>query len=166
YLKEQVLRNPSKSIKNPVYLLWRPKDLLRMISWRFFRYLEANKLLRPESKGKIEWENHREVMERMWQPYFGLELTNGRGVRERTFAYVLRHTQMRPRQLILLCNAIAKRAIDGVHFPLVKEEDIRLAVKDAESDLAGEIINSFSSVYPNVSTIVDALVKLPMVFKG
>ncbi len=166
YLKEEVLQNPSKSVKNPVYLLWRPKDLLRLISWRFYQYLDDHFMLRPESKGKIDWEDHYAVMEKVWRPYFGYELTNGRGLRERTFAYVLRHTQMRPRQLILLCNAIAKRASRAGTFPVFSEEDIRAAVKEEETELASEIINSFSSVYPHVSTIVDALMKMPMLFMG
>src|SRR4029077_3552163 len=79
---------------------------------------------------------------------------------------VLRHTQMRPRQLILLCNAIAKRSKKERRFPSFAEEDIRIAVKDSENDLASEIINSFSSVYPHVSTIVDALMRMPMIFYG
>jgi hypothetical protein len=149
-----------------VYLLWRPKDLLRLISWRFFCHLDVKGLLRTESKGRIDWEDHHQVLEKMWRPYFGSEITNSRGMKERTFSYVLRHTQMRPRQLILLCNAIAKRAHRDGRFPIFSEEDIRLAVRDAESDLASEIINSFSLVYPHVSTIVDALMKLPMIFPG
>jgi hypothetical protein len=166
YLKEEVLQNPSKSVKHAVYLLWRPKDLLRLISWRFYQYLRHHNLLRDESKGQIDWEDHSEVMEKVWRPYFGFELTNNRGLRERTFAYVLRHTQMRPRQLIMLCNAIARRAIKARTFPLFAEDDIKTAVKDEETELAGEIINSFSSVYPHVSTIVDALMKMPMIFMG
>jgi hypothetical protein len=166
YLKEEVLQNPSKSIKNPVYLLWRPKDLLRLISWRFFRYLESKGSLRDESKGRVDWEDHEEVMDKMWRPYFGQVMVNGRGFKERTFSYVLRHTQMRPRQLILLCNAIAKRSMRDRRFPIFSEEDLRMAVKDAETDLASEIINSFSSVYPQVSTILDALMKIPMIFNG
>jgi hypothetical protein len=166
YLKEDVLQNPLKSIRQPVYLLWRPKDLLRLISWRFFCHLEVNNLLRNESKGKIDWEDHREVMAKMWIPYFGQQITNGRGLKERTFSYVLRHTQMRPRQLILLCNAIARRSMKEKRFPLFGEEDIRIAVKESENDLASEIINSFSSVYPHVSTIVDALMRVPMIFNG
>jgi hypothetical protein len=166
YLKEEVLQNPLKSIKNPVYLLWRPKDLLRLISWRFYKHLSDNNLLLKKSRGDIDWEDHHEVMEKMWTPYFARELTNARGFEERTFAYVLRHTQMRPRQLILLCNAIAKRSMKAKRFPAFSEDDLRNAIKDAESDLASEIINSFSSVYPHVSTILDALMKMPMLFSG
>jgi Cdc6-like AAA superfamily ATPase len=166
YLKEDVLENPLKSIKNPVYLFWRPKDLLRLISWRFFRHLSAHDLLRRESRGDIDWVNHREVLEKMWIPYFGEYITNARGMRESTFSYVLRHTQMRPRQLILLCNAIAERATREGRFPRFSENNISSAIKEAETDLAIEIINSFSQAYKNVSTIVDALMRIPMVFSG
>jgi hypothetical protein len=166
YLKEEVLENPLKSIKNPVYLFWRPKDLLRLISWRFFRYLEGNGLLLQDSFGPINWTNHREVFEKMWVPYFGHSITNFRGDKEHSFSYVLRHTQMRPRQLILLCNAIAAKAQQSGTFPRFLQRDILEAVKEAEADLAIEIINSFSQAYPNVSTIVDALMRMPMLFMG
>lgn len=166
YLEEEVVQNPLKFIKDPVYLLWRPKDLLRLISWRFYNYLQEHNLLREESKREIRWDNYHEVLEKMWVPYFGEFITNARGLKEQTFPYVLRHTQMRPRQLILLCNAIAKRAVKASRFPLFNEADIVSAVKEEESRLASEIINSFSSVYPQVSTIVDALMKIPMVFTG
>ena len=155
YLKEVVLQNPLKSVKSPVYLLWRPRDLLRLICWRFYRYLEPRALLAEPSRESIDWSKPKSVMDRMWRPYFGWQLTNGRGLREHTFAYVLRHTQLRPRQLILMCNAIARRSLEAKRFPQLNEDDIREAVRDAESDLASEIINSFASVYPRVDSILD-----------
>ena len=166
HLKEEVLQNPSKSVRHPVYLFWRPKDLLRLISWRFYRYLDDRGLLLNESKGHIDWEDPHRVMEKVWTPYFGKDLVNGRGLQERTFAYVLRHTQMRPRQLILLCNAIASRAAAGRRFPRFSDEDIREAVRQTEGELASEIINSFSSAYPNVASILEALMRCPMIFQG
>ncbi len=166
YLLEVVLQNPLKSVKNPVYLLWRPKDLLRLISWRFHRHLDTKGLLHEKSQGRIDWADHGDVMKRMWLPYFGEEVTNGRGMRERTFSYVLRHTQLRPRQLILACNAIANRARHAKHFPYFSEADIVEAVKQIENELAGEIISSFHSVYNRVHEIVDALINMPMVFNG
>jgi len=166
YLEEDVLQNPLKSIRDPVYLFWRPKDLLRLISWRFYCYLQANDLLLRESRGDINWLNHREVLRKMWVPYFGEHITNARGLRERTFPYVLRHTQMRPRQLILLCNGIAKRAKEEGRFPRASEKDILTATKDVEPALAKEIINSFSETYGNLTGIVDALRTMPMIFKG
>lgn len=166
YLEESVVQNPSKHIKDPVYLLWRPKDLMRLIGWRFYHYLKArDQLLKPSENG-ITWENSNEVFEKMWVPYFGQSIINARGLKEHSFSYVLRHTQMRPRQLILLCNAIAVRAMTGGRFPKFSQEDIRGGVKKVEKRLAAEIINSFSAIYPEVSTIVDALMKIDMLFTG
>jgi hypothetical protein len=166
HLIEAVLENPGKSVKHPVHLFWRSKDLVRLISWRFFRYLEGRNLLHPESKGEIDWADHKEVLARMWTPYFGQHITNTRGVIERTFPYVLRHTQMRPRQLIWICNAIAQEAIVARRFPQFSEQDIRVGVRESEIDLANEIINSFGSIYHNVHLIVDALMNMPMLFRG
>jgi hypothetical protein len=166
YLKAEVLQNPLKSIKNPVYLFWRPKDLLRLISWRFFHYLRKHDQLRGENGETIDWKNHRDVRAKMWDPYFGREVTNARGFREDTLSYVLRHTQKRPRQVILLCNSIASRAKTGSRFPIFSEEDIKFGVKQLETELAVEIVNSFSSLYPHVSQIVNGLMNMPMIFKG
>jgi hypothetical protein len=102
----------------------------------------------------------------MWVPYFGNWIENRRGVSERSFAYVLRHTQLRPRQLIILCNAIARRARKAGRFPSFSDDDIRVAVREKELDLANEIINSYSSMYQHVGKIVDALMGCPMIFEG
>jgi hypothetical protein len=166
YLREEVLLNPSKSVREPVYLLWRPKDLLRLITWRLHQRLSKADLLKPESRVRFDWDEQRHVLKRMWVPYFGNWITNLRGTRERTFAYVLRHTQLRPRQLIILCNAIAKRAQKAGRFPTFDEDDIRRGIRENELELANEIINSFSSMYPHVGKIVDALMSSPMIFPG
>ena len=128
YLEEGGVLNTLKSIQYPVYLLWRPKDLLRLISWRFHRYLEAHGTLTEHTKEKPNWTDPRRVLEQMWTPYFGTVIENHRGVKEHTFPYVLRHTQMRPRQLIVLCNSIAAHSRRAGRFPSFSEIDIREGV--------------------------------------
>ncbi|HKD81518.1 MAG TPA: hypothetical protein VKH81_17630 [Candidatus Angelobacter sp.] len=166
YLEESVLENPLKSVKGPVYLFWRPKDLLRLICWRFYHYLKQHNFL--DDKGpEIHWTNPREVFDRMWKPYFGQFITNARGFKENSFSYLLRHTQMRPRQLILLCNAIAECAVAQGKFPAFSEEDIRIGIRKQEIKLANEIINSFSLyIGDGLPKIVDALLEMPMLFTG
>jgi hypothetical protein len=165
HLKEGVILNPLKSVRNPLYLLWRPKDLLRLLCWRYYKFLEDRALLPPRTPD-IDWESHRDVLERMWQPFFGEHLTNGRGLQERTFPYVLRHTQMRPRQLILLCNGIARRSRDNGSLPRIRGEDVVAALRAGEGELASEVINSYVSLYPRVGQIVDALMGIDMMFEG
>ena len=165
HLKEEVILNPLKSVRNEVHMHWRPKDLMRLISWRFYNYLQAMDLLLPESR-IIDWDDSTDVLEKMWYPYFGKTLRNKQNLLEHTFPYLLRHTQMRPRQLIVLCNAIARQAMEKKTFPHFHPHTIVSAVQNTQNSLAEEVINSYSSVYPRVGRIVEALSGVPMIFQG
>jgi hypothetical protein len=166
YLEEVALQNPLKGVKHPVYMLWRAKDLLRLIAWRYHRFLKKENLLLPESKDSIDWDNPKDVLMKAWAPYFGVQIRNRRGVLEHSFPYVLRHTQMRPRQLIELCNSISSEAIKSGNFPVMSPEDIVRGVSDGESRLASEIVNSYGWIYPGVEKIIQALSNMPMMFNG
>ena len=165
YLKEEVSLNPLKFIHDEIYLQWRPKDLMRLISWRYDRYLKENNLIIP-TVGKVDWDNHHDVLKEKWEPYWGKKLQTRQGLIEETFPYVLRHTQLRPRQLIVLCNSIAKHSQEGETFPKFGPESIIEGIQRAEKRLAEEVMNSYSSVYPGAARIAEALSGLPLIFKG
>ena len=162
-LFESYVLNPGKSVKDPVYLHWRPKDLLRLICWRFHKSLLADNLL-PNANVVRDWTKFAEVHQMMWLPFFGKNLVNGGGSTEDTFPYILRHTQMRPRQLIRIVNEIANNSED--HYPSFRPEQMVSSVKRVEHELAGEVINSYRFIYPNVADIVGALQGVPMIFQG
>jgi archaellum biogenesis ATPase FlaH len=165
YLKEEVSLNPLKFIHDEIYLQWRPKDLMRLISWRYDRYLKENNLTIP-TIGKADWDNHHDVLKEKWEPYWGKKLQTRQGLIEETFPYVLRHTQLRPRQLIVLCNSVARHAQDGDTFPKFGPDSIIEGIQRAEKRLAEEVMNSYSSVYPGAARIAEALSGLPLIFKG
>lgn len=168
YLTETVISNTLKYVRNPVYMHWRPKDLMRLSCWRFYSHLKLSNKLLNESNVNINWSSFEDVLKKMWIPYFGEWITNGTGVSERTFPYILRHTQMRPRQIVMLCNAIAKNAQNNNSFPVFKSNQKNLisTVKEAEVELATGVINAYSSLYTNVNKILDALNGIPNVFDG
>ena len=166
HLMEVALQNPLKSVKHPVHMLWRAKDLLRLIAWRYHTFLRKHNLLLPESLAEIDWDNPKDVLVKAWIPYFGRDTRNRRGRMEHSFSYVLRHTQMRPRQLIELCNCIAARAIASASFPRMTAHNITAGIADGEDKLATEIINSYQLIYPGVEKIIQALNRLPIVFPG
>jgi hypothetical protein len=167
HLQEKVLSNPLKFAQAPVYLNWRPKDLLRLVSWRFHHHLVSNEPdLVPHGLVLADWDKFGSVLDHAWKPYFGDVVTNGLGVEEETFPYILRHTQMRPRQLVVICNAIARRARDEGTFPRFTSEQIVGAVHQAELELATEVLNSYSRIHKNASEIIGALVRAPMRFRG
>jgi serine/threonine protein kinase len=165
YLKEEVSLNPLKFIHDEIYLQWRPKDLMRLISWRYDRYLKKDNATSLPT-GRVDWDNHHEVLKEKWEPYWGKKIRTRQGLMEETFPYVLRHTQLRPRQLIVLCNSIAKRSQEGETFPQFTADSIIEGIQRAEKRLAEEVMNSYSSVYPGAARIAEALSGLPLIFKG
>jgi hypothetical protein len=165
YIKEEVVLNTLKFVRSPLHLHWKPKDLMRLIGWRLHSYLKALNQVNSYAEA-IDWDDYNDVLERVWYPYFGQTLHNNQDHQEATFPYILRHTQMRPRQLIVLCNAIAEQAIQNQTFPKFESSTIVEAINRGQNALAEEVFNSYSSVYPKVGRIVEALSGLPMIFKG
>lgn len=166
HLIENVISNTNKFVRNPVYLNWRPRDLIRLLCWRFCLYLEHNKFEHKLSTDKIDWSRFDDVYNKIWTHFFTERIKNGIGLIEKSFPYILRHSQMRPRQLIILCNTISNLAKRNEVFPYFSSEIIVSGVRETEIQLATEVINSYKSVYPNVGLIVDALVSKPIMFKG
>ena len=167
YLAENEISNTAKFIRKPVYLYWRPKDLMRLISWRFNLYLqETGDHAHSDLPDSIDWNRWREVLMKGWEPYFGRYVTSHKDLQEKSFPYILRHTQLRPRQLIIICNHIASLAKKKGLFPNFPPQLIATGVHQQTRHLATEIINSYSRVYENVGNIVQALHGFPMLFKG
>ncbi len=165
YIKEGNIPNTTKFIRNPVYMNWRPKDLVRLITWRFKKSLAFEG--HAAGMMRVDWENFDEVRTRMWNPFFGEQIINLRGQPEQSLPYILRHTQMRPRQLVVLCNAIAKEAREAGKYPNFREIPIARVVADIESDLADEVLNSYNRIYPGVADITqEALAHSPAIFQG
>jgi hypothetical protein len=166
HIKESVISNTTKYIRNPVYLRWRPRDLMHLICWRFYRYMEEHDHPSIAATRDLDWNDFDSVINKMWVPFFGQTLINGRTIEEKTFPYILRHTQMRPRQLVELCNQIARYALKNNVFPDFWRIPIVQIVKETEQNLANEVLNSYALIYPRLSDIVNALQALPMMFEG
>ncbi len=166
HLAENEISNTTKYIRNPVYLQWRPKDILRLASWRLHVFLASHPTANIKLPDSCDWDNYQDVRKKAWLPYFGSRITNGRNCEEDSFSYVLRHTQLRPRQFVILCNAIAENAVRDNTFPKFHNKHVVDGVRTTEKILSTEIINSYSKLYPNVGNIVRAITKFPTLFKG
>lgn len=167
YLRNTVVRNTLKYIRNPLFLHWRPRDVVRLLSWRLYLYLSKHNDESARAIGDVQWDNHASVMAKVWRPFFGDRVENAVGIVEDVFPYLLRHTHMRPRQLIVMCNEISKRATEKRCFPRFGSEDILVSsVREVEIDLASEVLNSYATIYPNVDSIINALRAMPMTFSG
>jgi hypothetical protein len=164
YIAEGNIPNTTKFIRDPLYMLWRPKDLIRLISWRFYKSLVNSGY--PLPFDELDWDNFDEVRANLWTPFFGESIRNLNGKTEQSLPYVLRHTQMRPRQLVILCNQIARMALKSGKFPRFKDINIARAISESETLLAKEVLNSYDLIYPGAPEIVQALAGAPASFPG
>jgi hypothetical protein len=165
-LAERYSVNTSKYVQDELFLHWRPRSLVRLICWRLYRHLQAINAPRAHSLDDVQWNKFESVLHHAWEPHFGKTLENRVKVVEQTLVYLLRHTQMRPRQLIILCNDIAKRAQKNGTFPVFSPEIIVNSVWETESRLATEVINSYEGTYSAVGQIMDSLKGCPARFRG
>lgn len=165
YIAEQYINNSLKYIQEAVYLHWRPRDLVRFLCWRLYKHVDTLGRPIPNHISRLDWADFDQVFSQVWIPYFGELLNSRESMEERVFPYILRHTQMRPRQLVVLCNAIARRA--GTSVPSANPSlIIASAIYGNERSLATEVMNSYSKVYNNVGVILSTLSGQPMRFQG
>lgn len=164
HLLTSVISNPLKFVSDPLFLHWRPKDLLRFIGWRWYMYLKDTGQV--DRDFEVDFDKPQQILQQLWTPYFGSELNNASGYTEPSFPYILRHTQLRPRQLVIICNKLFNISKDSHFMPHVTGEAIREAITSVEFDLANEIVNAYKKIYENADRILDALTGLPMMFKG
>jgi hypothetical protein len=164
HLLASVIPNPLKVVRDPLVMHWRPKELLRFVCWRWYMHLKETS--RWKESDVVDFERPADVMKKIWEPYFGKELVNGAGIRENSFAFILRHTQLRPRQLVIICNKFFNIISDNHYYSDNPSRDAASSVDSVQSLLATEVINSYKKIHHNADKILNALTGLPMMFKG
>lgn len=163
YIREMYVENVTKHIRTPLYLYWSSKDILRLLAWRFYKYIEYNRI---ERLPDVDWEDFDDILNKLWFPYWGETVKNSRGLEEPTFPYILRHTHMLPRQSVVFCNYIAQAAVKEGVFPYFYKLDIATLIREVEMHLATEIVNAYAKIYPGINDIIHALDKAPAKFEA
>jgi len=167
-LVQRYISNPAKHVRNVVLLRWRPRDLLKCVMHRLAhnvnRRLDWREVL-PIPDISRGLGSDEVVRTKMWNPIFGEYVKSRIGITENSWVYVLRHTQLQPRQVIRICNEIILKSIKAGEFPKISAESIRSGIQAAEHACAEWIINSFKEVFPGFDMVVDALKNGPAVIK-
>jgi hypothetical protein len=155
-LKEITFR-PDKDFASVQYLHWNPAELLHLAARRLRVYLEVWK--EPELEFVKDWPIHdRKELRRFWYRYLPERITNGMGVSEDTLNYVMRHTQLLPRQLITILNAICSRARRAGRVPFrdrFDANDVVKGVQDSEDPGVRAICKMFDPVHPGLRKMLE-----------
>jgi GTPase SAR1 family protein len=141
----QFLFRADKDMPTIQYLHWNAEELMHVAAHRMRVYLEIY------SPGALQNETNlpsRVAVRQFWQRYMPEKLVNSVGIEEDVSTYLLRHTQMLPRQLLSILNNVATaRHREGPidHF---KGEDIVAGVSKSEETHKNAVLNMYQPLFP------------------
>jgi hypothetical protein len=135
---------PGKMLGETVFLRWKFHHLLAVLTIRYLDMLRRNSLEPTEKLARLHTIVHeclegeqamRTLRESFWYEngYLPSHITNHYGRQEDSFAYLLRHTQRRPRELIFVLNKIIDQANSRKELPRLSQEAVRLGLHHPET---------------------------------
>jgi hypothetical protein len=164
---EKISTNTTKDFSSQLAVRWLVGELLLAACRRFMIYLKLN---HPNAFHAVRTNplQKRSDADQFFDLIFPKFVTNLNGIQERTDKYLLRHTQLLPRQLIMILNEVmilngAKTNFEAGVTPLVTERAISLGIRDVEDRVVEEIFGAFRPRYPEAKDVCTSL--LPMIPK-
>ena len=167
YLKK-VSQSKGKDFKKTQLLHWTSGEILSMVAHRYIAFLTVY----PEYRNDNDYNKllkipiyTREGAKEFWKKIFPDKIKNGRGKSERALVYLLRHTQLLPRQLLDYLNKTINLAMEGGQTDFTKIDVLYLkrAIEDAEYETSAEVIDAYSYSYPEANEIFGTVLqKLPI----
>jgi hypothetical protein len=139
--------NPLKDLISFDQIQWTPMELAQVAAYRYHLFLELYDSEHGQRLREFNL-NHRDDVHRFWSHFFPKTQVNRFGTEEDVMTYVLRHTQLLPRQLFMILQRIvisSQRATGG--YREFKSDAIRGSIEEIEPIIAGEIFGAFQHVY-------------------
>lgn len=166
-----VTSNPLKDLApaNTITLHWSAGELLSVAAHRLSLYLT---LYFPELNNQLPQINliNRENIQALFKQFFPDQITNNKlKINEDPLAYILRHTQLQPRHLLIYLNAIfeMQRELNPSLYPRISEEAIKSAIKKTEHLLCEEVFSGFKTLYPTARAVCETCIpELPLRFSN
>ena len=127
------------------FMQWSYGELAAFIAKRIAK---TKKLLTPFG--------YAETLDNTWDEIFPFYITNNEtNVKHKAFDYLLRHSQFRPREILMCCRDLTERARE-IDKPTLTQAEFRDVVHIHCNEEADQIINEFQ---PSVKNIHDVLRK-------
>lgn len=140
--------NPLKDLVSVDQLSWSAMELAQIAAHRFQLFLELHDEEYALHLRHLDL-NKRDDVKEFWAKFFPVVHENRYSQPEEPMTYVLRHTQLLPRQLLMMLQRIITRsaAVTG-GYREIKDAAITEAVETTEPQIANEILGAFRHVYP------------------
>lgn len=158
--------NRLKDFNNKTLLHWHGGELSSLVSRRFKHFLQLH-YKRSEFGNLTDFDpTDRHQALRFLNSVMPSSIINGFGSAESPLSYILRHTQLLPRQYIRIMNEIIVRCTSDKRQPwLISETDVIEGVKSVEADLWREVCTGFRYRHPSADKLCEQLIpNLPILF--
>ena len=141
--------NPNKDFRRALRLQWSASELIFIGARMLGFYLDIFYPDKLRALYPLNVSNRADAL-RLFQSVLPDRLENQAGFQEDTMSYILRHTQLLPRHLLMLLNSIFRKT--GVTqtltpFPVPKERIIN-GIRQVEELIVKEIFVAFKLIYP------------------
>lgn len=157
--------NLLKDFENSFALRWKPKELFRIILHRYRLFLSAHDKTYYERLRNLDFSSVHDF-NIFFNELFPQTILNELNIEEDTRAYLIRHTQLLPRHLILVMNHVARNSFKELdNFRMFSAEAIVKGVSEAEELIAEEILKPYQFVYQKINKeLKNTMGDLPPIF--
>lgn len=159
-----------KDFSNATWLYWHASELLSVCSKRFAVFLNLYGIPGAERLNLRRLQDRRESRDFL-ASFFPQSIKSSSGAHEEPIAYLLRHTQLIPRQIIAILNQVYKesqmngQASKKRDEPLFSEQALRDGVERKINEITDDIIIGYREKYPKIQKVLDAIIpNLPLYF--
>lgn len=162
---------PGKIFPKTVFVQWRYGELIWLVALRYLQMLERARI--PHDSVKLKSiinrltkstafnDNGRALRKEFFYDTNILPATvdNRMGTAEDTFAYIFRHTQLRPRELITVFNQMLSYSRDKQELPNISGEVIRSSLHRPEilQNLVKDALSPFDDVFDDFADATSAV---------
>ncbi|MEV0620062.1 hypothetical protein AB0I81_42555 [Nonomuraea sp. NPDC050404] len=147
----RVSTNPPKDFSGRLMLRWQWRDLLRVVGMRLRIFLSRHF---PQKLRGVGQDDHELLLERV----LPASVTNSRGIPELAVPYILRHTQLLPRQVLYIFGEALHHAIVETGGPHIRDKDVVNAVAEVEAVLCPEVFSAHSFRYPKAPDVAQRII--------
>ncbi|XWN29989.1 MAG: hypothetical protein ROR55_21205 [Devosia sp.] len=158
----EISSNVLKDFQRQIVLHWSAMEILQVCSRRYSNFLEIHHprvFLEHFSAFDLE---SRDGTRSFWMRVLPEKTQNlKKDIREDTIPYLMRHTQLLPRQMILLLNRCLSAHFSAGHTPeqRVSSELVSHVVRRTEGQIAQQIVTAHKFIWPDADKQISPILK-------
>lgn len=157
--------NPLKDLVSFDQVQWTAMELMQIAAYRYNLFLSLYDREFSEELRELNL-SRRDEVHQFWSRFFPEKQTNRYGGKEDAMTYIMRHTQLLPRQFLMILQTIvvSSQKLTG-GYRQFQADMVRKSIEEMEPIIAGEIFGAFRHVYPFAEQIGRAVFgNLPTIF--